>query len=247
MQIFSQKNDKNYEKFKSELKNKENYIFKDIMQISLPITTNRFITSFTYFLEPIILTSILTKMNVSTDSISLNYGLLESYAMPILFLPGFFSAAFSTYLLPNMSKAIAHKNFSYAKKLFLSLSFFSFLIGFFSSIICILFPEFLLNLLYGNTEAKEYVRILAIPFIIYYIESPINTAMIALSMDKKALLSCVVSSIVRIIALFIFIPKYHVLGVAISTIIEVIILVLMNSFFIYKRFKDYKTPTLFIK
>lgn len=232
--------DKNYPYFKNELKDKTNYIFKEIIEVSLPITANRFITSFTYFLEPIILTFILTKLDFSSDYIAINYGLLESYAMPILFLPGFFSAAFSTYLLPNMSKAISKGNFSYAKKIFITLTFFSAIIGLLSAIICFFFPEFLLNLLYGNIDAKEYVRMLSFPFIIYYIESPINTAMVAMSLDKKALLSCIVSSILRIVSLFIFIPSYNVFGTALSTLVEVIVVVGMNLFFIHHRFKDYK-------
>jgi stage V sporulation protein B len=220
------------------MKDKSNYIIKDVLSLSIPISSNRFITTFTYFLEPIILTSILTKLGYSSSFIVYEYGLLESYAIPIIFLPGFFAAALSTFLLPNLSSQISKRHYKKGKNLFLLVSFLSLIIGLFSASICYLFPEFLLNLLYKNIEAKEYVKILALPFIVYYIEAPISTAMYALSLEKQSLIICIISSIIRILSLFILIPKYNVLATAYSTLIEIIIVVGLDLFFIFKFFKN---------
>lgn len=230
--------DRNYNNFIIKMKDKSNYIIKDVLSLSIPISSNRFITTFTYFLEPIILTSILTKLGYSSSYIVYEYGLLESYAIPIIFLPGFFAAALSTFLLPNLTSLISKRRYKKGKNLFLLVSFLSLIIGLFSASICYLFPEFLLNLLYKNIEAKEYVKILALPFIIYYIEAPISTAMYALSLEKQSLFICIISSIIRILSLFILIPKYNVLATAYSTLIEIIIVVGLDLFFIFKFFKN---------
>ena len=230
--------DRNYNAFFTKLKDKSNYMIKDILSLSLPISSTRFITTFTYFLEPIILTYILTSLGYSSSFIVYQYGLLESYAIPIIFLPGFFAAALSTFLLPNLSSLIAKRHYKKGKNLFLLVTFLSLIIGLFSAIICYLFPEFLLNLLYKNIEAKNYVKILALPFIIYYIEAPISTAMYALSMEKQSLIICIISSIVRIVTLFLFVPRYNVLGTAYATLIEIILVVGLDLLFILKFFKN---------
>ena len=230
--------DTNANLFIKSFKNKENYDFKLILNTSLPITLNRLITSFTYFLEPIIFTFIMTNKNISSNDIAIQYGLLESYAMPILFLPGFFAGAFSTFLLPNMAKLISLNKLKKARNLLVILTFSSLIIGLISASICYLFPEILLDLLYKNSAAKEYVKLLAFPFIIYYIEAPLNSAMFALNLEKKSLLITIISCILRVISLFIFIPKFDVIGVALSTLVEVIIIVILNLFFIIKFFRN---------
>ena len=230
--------DRNYYIFKNELVNKNNYIFRDILSVALPVSSNRFITTFTYFFEPIIFINIMQKLGYSSDYISIQYGLLESYALPILFLPGFFAAALSTFLLPNLSSMIGKKHFKNAKKLLFFITFLSFIIGSSSALISYFYPEFLLNTLYNNIEAKDFVKTLAIPFIIYYIEAPISTAMYALSLEKKALLVCIISSVIRISSLFILIPNNLVLGTAYSTLIEIMIVIILDSFFIIRFFKN---------
>lgn len=239
--------DRNYSKFKNELVKKDSYIFKEILSTSIPISSTRFITTFTYFLEPIILINIMSKISNDTSIVVFEYGLLESYAIPIIFLPGFFSSALSTFMLPNLSSLIAKNNLKNAKKLILTIVIISLIIGSISSIICFSFPELLLNLLYKNTEATKYVKTLAIPFIIYYIEAPISTCMYALSMEKESLLVCIISSVLRVLSLFLFIPKFSALGTALSTLVEVIIIVVLDLFFIFRFFKNKNKSTLIQK
>lgn len=230
--------DRNFSKFEKELKSKENYIFKEILSTTIPITSNRFITTFTYFLEPIILINIMHHLNVNNEFIIYEYGLLQSYAIPILFLPGFFSSALSTFLLPNLSSLIAKKQYSKSKKLIFIISFLSFSIGLISSLFCFLFPKTLLNILYKNNEAAIYVKTLALPFIIYYLEAPISTSMYALNLEKEALIICVISSIARLLSLILFVPKFGVIGTAFSTIVEIIIIIILDLFFIHLFFKN---------
>jgi stage V sporulation protein B len=182
----------------------------------------------------------MTNLNYPKEVISLQYGLLESYAIPVLFLPGFFASALSTYLLPNMSSLIAKKEYKKAKKLLIYISTISLSIGTISALISFIFPELLLTFLYGNSEAKEYVKTLALPFIIYYVEAPLSTAMYALSKEKESLIICIISSIFRVISLFVFIPKYGALGTAFSTLVEVIIIVLLSLYLIVRFFKNDK-------
>lgn len=210
-------------------------VINDILKISVPLTSNQILTSIAFFFEPIIMTSILINQGFSSDQIAYEYALFSSYALSLLFMPGFFSSTFSSILLPNMSHAISKGNIKRAKQLFFFLTFASLIIGIFAAFICYLFPEFLLNFLYKNTDASHYVKALAFPIILYYIEAPINSAMYSLSLHKQNFFICLFGCLIRTICLFIFIPKYHVFGIGISTIIEVAIIVFFNLFFVIKR------------
>ena len=71
----------------------EDYIFNEVISLSLPLTLSRVVTSFSFMMEPIILTTLLFKQGYSSEEITLNYGILSSYVMPFLLFPGFFSLA----------------------------------------------------------------------------------------------------------------------------------------------------------
>ena len=236
--IFSLKNLKTKaKKLLNGLINEENLETKDILSMSLPLTGGRLIGSIAYMLEPIIITNVLLKTGMNNDSISLEYGILSGYAMPLLLMPGFFANALGRVLLQPMTSAITNKNKKEAKKLFASLSFFSLGIGAFFSIIMFIFPSQLMTLLYGNNTGYNYVRIFSIPFILYYLESPFISAMTALGKTKEILFYDILTSILRIGLLFILLPSLKMMGVAISTAIAFITLVSIFGIIIFKELK----------
>lgn len=207
-----------------------------ILSLSLPITLSRLIGSITYFFEPIIMTNVLLKLGMSSSEITLNYGIIAGYVMPLLLLGGFFALALSNYLLPNMTRAIAHRQNKKAKRLFLNTLTISFLIGLGMSIIYYFQADNLMRILYGTTTGANYVRLLAFPFLIYYIETPLMTAMHALNYSKQALLTSIISCTLRLLALILLLPYYHVTAVAIATLISVIANVAVNAFCVTRFF-----------
>ena len=94
---------KNFKIKKRDLIPNKTYI-KESLSIGVPNTTGRFIGSIGYFLEPIILTSVLLYSGYSQSFITREYGILSGYVMPLLLLPSFFTMAISQALLPVVSK-----------------------------------------------------------------------------------------------------------------------------------------------
>ena len=202
--IFSLKNLKNKaKKLFSGLINEENLETKDILNMSLPLTGGRIIGAIAYMLEPIVITNVLLSIGMNKDAITLEYGILSGYAMPLLLMPGFFANAFGRVLLQPMTQEITKGNKKEAKKLFASLSLFSLIIGSFFSLIMFIFPDQLMNMLYGNIDGSNYVRLFSIPFILYYLESPLISAMTALGKTKQIMFYDVIASSLRIGLLFI--------------------------------------------
>lgn len=237
--IFSLKNLKNKaKKLFNGLINEQNLETKDILNMSLPLTGGRLIGSIAYMLEPIIITNILLKTGMSNDAITLEYGILSGYAMPLLLMPGFFANAFGRVLLQPMTSAITKGRKKEAKKLFASLSLASLTIGAFFSIVMFIFPNQLMNILYGSNDGANYVKMFSIPFVLYYLESPFISAMTALGKTKEIMFYDVLTSALRIGLLFLLLPTLKMIGVALSTALSFITLVIIFGYIILKKLKQ---------
>ena len=150
-------------------------------------------------------------------------------------MPGFFANAFGRVLLQPMTSSITKGDKKQAKKLFTSLSLLSLAIGTFFSIIMFIFPKQLMIMLYKSSQGYEYVRLFSIPFILYYLESPFISAMTSLSKTKQIMFYDVLTSIIRIGLLFILLPSMKMMGVALSTTISFITLVVIFGIIIFKE------------
>lgn len=215
----------------------EDYIFNEVISLSLPLTLSRVVTSFSFMMEPIILTTLLFKQGYSSEEITLNYGILSSYVMPLLLFPGFFSLAVSNYLLPNLSSLIAKNKYSEGQKLFYKILIFTGILGLFFTLIFMFFGDKIIQIIYHVNYGNKEIKLLAFPFIIYYIETPINTAMHALNQSKIAFKSSLISSCVRVILLITLSKFFSYLSVAFSTLGACYLDVLINYLTINKLFK----------
>lgn len=170
---------------------------KESLSIGVPNTTGRLIGSFGYFLEPILLTSVLLEVGYSNYFITRQYGILSGYVMPILLLPSFFTLAISQALLPVISKEYANKRFdSVKKKLRLGICF-SLTIGGIMTFLFMIIPEFFLNVMYHTTEGSAYMRFLAPVCLFQYLQAPLSASLDAMGKSKTAMLGSVLGMIIR--------------------------------------------------
>src|SRR5699024_8497591 len=80
---------------------------KQLFSIALPNTGSRLISSFSHFLEPILVAQSLAIAGFTSVQATRQYGELIGYAMPLLFLPTFITNSLSIALLPSISAADA--------------------------------------------------------------------------------------------------------------------------------------------
>lgn len=175
---------------------------KNILDISIPNTSTRVIGNIGYFLEPIILTLGMTRAGYNISYITLEYGIITGYSMPLLLLPGFFTGAISSSILPVISKAYANKNYSYIKKKTKQAIFFSLIIGVPATLILFLFPNFFLKTIYSTTYGSNYLKVLAFPFLLYYIELPLSAVLQAINKSKEVMLDNLVGIIIKTILIY---------------------------------------------
>ena len=100
---------------KEDFKINKEYI-KDTFSIAVPTTASRIIGNIGYFLEPIILTYMLLNNGYDNTYIVREYGIINSYVLPMLLLPSFFTNAISSALIPIISTYYVNKKILLVKK-----------------------------------------------------------------------------------------------------------------------------------
>ncbi len=194
---------KGFKLTKNDIKPSKIYL-KDSLNIGFPTTINRLIGSFTYFLEPIILTNVLLYLGYSKNYIITEYGIISGYVMPIILLPSFFSNAISQALLPVVSKNYKQKKYKYTKKIIKEAIIISLLIGVLFTFIFIFTPESILKLIYNTKEGATYLKFFAPVMLLQYIYSPLCLSLDAMGKSKENLQITIITSIVRTVLLPIF-------------------------------------------
>lgn len=226
--------------------NKGDSYYHEILKSSIPLTLSRLVGSLTYFVEPILFTSIMLKNNFSIDEITISYGILNSYVLPLIVMPGFISVTLSNLLIPNLGKYIRNKQFVKAKKFILEILILCFVIGLFISSIFKFFPNQITSLIYKENFGAEILKKYSLFFIIYYIETPLITCLLFFNLSRKAFFSTCVSSITRIILIILLVGKYQIDGVIIALIISTYIDVLMNLYYLLSFFIRQKKNAIFL-
>ncbi len=222
---------------KEDLIPKKNYM-KESLSIGIPNTTGRLIGSIGYFLEPIFLTSTLLAVGYSSKYITIEYGILSGYVMPLLLLPSFFTMAISQALLPIVSREYSKKNYYSVKKKIKQAVTYSLLIGIPITIFFIIIPELPLKLIYHTTKGTTYIRFLAPICLFQYIQSPLSSALDAMGKSNDAMIATTIgvitrSSLLVILSLF----KIGLWGLIIAISINVLIV----TFYSLKKVRQYLT------
>jgi len=224
---------------KQDLIPNKNYI-KNILNIAIPNTSGRIITSIFYFFEPIIITYTLLNNNFDKNYITTQYGIIEGYVLPLITLPNFFSIAISNSLLPTISNLYSKKDSKGIKrKLKQSLSI-SFFIGFLTITLLFLFPDFLLKLIYNTTLGKNYLLLLLPVFIIYYLSPPLSSILHGINQSKKLVRNELIGIFIKNISICIL-PYFNfgIYSLIIGIILDILVTNILNYLSIKKVFTTF--------
>lgn len=209
---------------------------KDIMSISLPTTMSRLVSSISMFLEPIIITFVFLRLGYNISYITNEYGIITGYIMPIVFMPNFLTSAVSIALLPEITRCYAKGDIKTVKKRINQSFIYSLIIGIPCSIILVLFPSYLLNLIYKTDIGASYLRVSAIIFSISYILGPLSSILQTINKSKTIFISNLIGCIIKNITLFLLLYlKLDMYPLLISYFLSYLYIVL-HQYKIFKRF-----------
>ena len=226
---------KNFTIHKKDLK-PDIKVVKDIMSIAIPTTSSRIIGNIGYFFEPIILTFSLTLIGYTNAFVLNEYGIYNAYVLPLLTIPSFFILALNTSIVPEISKN-KHNKKLIIRRLKQSLIL-SFIIGLISNIFVYIFTEDLLNIIFNTTKGINYIKFLAPFFVFLYLEGPLASTLQALNYAKYTMNVTIITTIIKLITLFLFsILHIGLYGLLISEIINIFLILYLNTKKIIKVLK----------
>ena len=177
---------------------------KEVLHLSFPNISGNLIGNVTYFLEPILFTSILLSIGGDSTLFLQNYGVLTGYVFPLYFLPTFFTYAFSQSILSYQTREYEKRHFSNLRKLFYLQIFLYFSFSVCLGCIFLIFGKNLLQLLYHTTLGYSYLRILAPFCFFYYSQSIFSYLYLAMGKTKEIFYTSFFSSVVRILSLVLY-------------------------------------------
>lgn len=177
---------------------------KAILKMAVPNTLSRLIGNFTYFLEPIIYTTILVYLGFSVKEIQTTYTIFDAYTIPLLTFFSFIPFAIASAMIPGISESHAlNKTESihyYIRKSFL----FCIIPVLILSINLFFFSYEYMNLIYGTSSGASFVRPLTFLFIFYYLQVLITAILQASGYSKKVFISSTIVNFLRLFFIIIF-------------------------------------------
>ena len=203
----------------------ERHHFKDILAISLPATGSRLIGSFSHFLEPILVVNCLFVLGYSSEVSAKLYGAVAGFALPLLLMPTFITFAISQAIIPVISKAYArghyeriHEQLSMALRL-------SFIPAGIATVLFMLFPYELMDLLFDTDSGAQYLQIMAPIFFLLYFQGILTSVLQAINKANKAMLTTLISSILKLILMtfLLQIPEINIYGLVIAILFNIVL------------------------
>lgn len=233
------KNHINVENNSKELLNKKiqsktNSIFKEIINISLPITLTSCLRSSLSLIENSIIPQGLKKFGSSSHESLAIYGMIIGIVAPFISFPAVFISSFSLLIIPELSSALVYKrlkNINYMTTKILQITFiFSIMIAgifmFFSNKFSII--------VFKNQDVGIYIKLLSPLVPLIYIDSIVDGMLKGLNQQFYSFIYNIIDACVRIIIIYLFLPKY---GIKALIIVLFISNILNSSLSMYRLIK----------
>lgn len=217
--------------------NHNQILYKDILNISLPLTGSRLYHCFVNFLEPITLIYVLTKIGLQESYIQSQYAIISGYVISLLVTPTFFCNIIYRIYLPIATKDLYYKSNKTYHHLFMAL-FCCFLIGLPFTIIFYFFPKESLQLLYNTTFGYNELKYMSIPFLLYYLQTPLSVILYAKNKNKEMFIISTLECTLEIILTYILSHYFYIHSIMMSLFIGILFTLFICAMMSYKIIND---------
>lgn len=212
---------------------KENLQLKDMLNIAMPLTGSRLYHSLVSFLEPITLVFVLTSLSISQSVIHQEYAIISGYVISLLVTPTFFNNVIYRLFLPIITKDIVYNNKLAAHRHLLLAMLGCFLISVPFTLLFYFFPENCLQIIYNTTDGANYLKYMAIPFTLFYLQTPLSAVLHALNKNKTIFIISFIECTLEI-GLTYFLAYYlQVFSVAVSLLVGLLVTLILTAMYVY--------------
>ena len=178
-------------------------LISNIFNDSIPLVSTKLIGSIGFFLEPIILSNTLLYVGYDSSFFLREYGIFNGYSISLLMMPSFVVSALSTAIIPEISRYYNNKNIKMVKKRIKECLIITFVFGIIFTSLIFINRTYLLDLIYKTNDGSNYIAILSIFFIFYYLEAPISAILQALNYSKYTMKTTTIGVFIKLFLMFI--------------------------------------------
>lgn len=212
-------------------------IVKDILQISLPLTGSRLYHCFVSFLEPVTLIYVLTSLGYQQTYIQHEYAVISGYVISLLVTPTFFCNIIYRIYLPIATEDLYYKKKQSFYHLYIALASCCF-IGLIFTIIFYFFPKQALQLLYNTTSGYQQLQYMAIPFLLFYLQTPLSVILQAKNKNKEMFYISILECTLEMILTYILCHYLAVSSIIFSLNIGILVTLMISALLTWRIIKD---------
>lgn len=195
-------------------------IIREIIGISVPVSSNRFITSIMSAVEYILIPQQLVAGGLGYQNSIEVYGRLTGMAMPLIYFPCLVTSSLATTLVPAISEAISLRNYRSVNYRISKSIQITFILGFIFTTVFLTLPHEISSIVYKREKVGDLLYMLAFACIFIYLQQTLLGILNGLGKQGISLRNSVIGSAIRISFVYFMIPRYgiqsYVLALAVS-------------------------------
>jgi len=209
-------------------------IVREIFNITVPVSFNRFVTSVLNAVEQILIPRRLVAGGLSYHLSIEAFGRLSGMAMPLIFFPCLVTSSLATTLVPAISEAVSMKSFKTLNHRIGKSIQITFVLGFIFTAIFFSFSDEIGNLLYKNENIGPMLYGLSFACIFIYLQQTLLGVLNGLGKQVVSLRNSLMGSGIRIGFLYVFVPYYGVKGYFAGMFISSFLVCILNLITVVK-------------
>lgn len=185
---------------------------KNILTLSVPLTSNRVLLNLLQSAEAIMIPGRLKLFGLDTQEALGTYGILTGMALPFILFPSAITNSVAVMLLPTIAEAQAADNYKGISKTIENTIKYCLLLGILCTGVFITFGSRIGTLLFGEAMAGEFILILGwiCPFL--YLTTTLNSVLNGLGKTSTSFIHNCIGLGVRICFVIFFIPQIGIVG-----------------------------------
>lgn len=220
---------KTFNKRKNKISLKES--FKLLLPVFISLTSIKLTISLLHSVESIFIPASLVKYGYTMNEALSVYGIYSGMAMPFIMFPATITMAISTMLLPAVSKAHSSGNKKQIKKLIRRTSYFCLVTGMAATVFFLLFGNICASLFFHNELAGRYLTVMSFLCPFLYLNMTYSSILNGLGKPHMTFVITVVCTLIKILSLMFFAPKYGMIAyIAASLIAEALLCVMLRHY-----------------
>ena len=220
---------KTFNKRKNKISLKES--FKLLLPVFISLTSIKLTISLLHSVESIFIPASLVKYGYTMNEALSVYGIYSGMAMPFIMFPATITMAISTMLLPAVSKAHSSGNKKQIKKLIRRTSYFCLVTGMAATVFFLLFGNICASLFFHNELAGRYLTVMSFLCPFLYLNMTYSSILNGLGKPHMTFVITVVCTLIKILSLMFFVPKYGMIAyIAASLIAEALLCVMLRHY-----------------